>query len=1280
MSTSRAQGLVPSPRVLAGDRMALVPYVPRIVLQWLHDEPDRLARVVDGSLVFIDISGFTNLSERLAQYGRVGAEEVTEILDAVFARTLDDAYADQGGLVKFGGDALLLLFDGRDHEARACRAAVGMRAALRTIGRIATSAGNISLRMSLGVHSGPLHLFLVGASHRELILAGPGTTATVAFESAANAGEIVVSPSTAAAVESAAVGRAKANGYLLRSTPAAPLRLIPPETTAPRGVDPGTALPVAIREHIAAGGGLPEHRQVAVGFVRFEGVDGLLDAGGIEHAAGALDELVQRVQESADGHEVTLLGTDVYTDGGKFILVAGAPQASDNNEERLLRSLRAILDAPTHLVLRAGASRGAVFAGSLGPPYRRTYTVMGDAVNVAARLMQAAPPGRLYATTGTVERSRTRFLTRPLEPLAVKGKNLLIEAHDVARPARTVRARVPRKLPVVGRAAELDRLRTLLAAAHDGQGSVVDLVGDAGVGKSRLIEELIDAHGAHAVVAATCDRYERGTPYQATAEILAGALGLAPDAEEGDRAAALVERVAADAPELEPWIPLLGVPLDLDLPGTAETAQLHPGFRKAQIEHVTVRLLTRLLRLPTLLVVEDGHWMDDASADLLARLLADVEALPWLACVARRDNGHGFAPPPGPATHQMVLGPLPPAAAAAVVTQLTSDTPLPDDAVSRLCQQSGGNPLFLLELVAARSGGQDEVPGDIEAAITARLDTLAPADRVLLRYAAVLGTSFPIALARAVLADELPAAADPAAWSDLAEFLDEPEPGVLRFRQTLVHDVAYEGLPYRLRRELHARAGRHLELGGSDAELLALHFSQAKDHERSWTYSRVAGDRARAKSASVEAAGFYQQALDAARHADVPPADVAAVAETLGDVCELAGRYAQGMQAYRLARRLVADDPVHVADLLRKEGFMRERSHRYDVARRWYRRGLALCEEASAAGLPGVTGVRLRLEGLYAAALAWEGKYQACIRWCRRTVEGATAAGDEEALAHAYYLLDWAYTDLGRAESARYRALALPIYERLGDLIGQANVLNNLGVDAYYEGRWSEALELYARSRRARQQAGDVVQAATAAHNIAEVLSDQGRLYEAEPLFADALRVFRAAGWQVGIALAKSNLGQLAGRRGKFDEARELLGEAVEGFRVIGSEGYELETLGRLARVHLVAGESAAAAACVEQALGRAATRGAATLVAQLERCRSHLLLADGDAGAAMESLERSAQAARDAGARYELALTLAAKARLLARTGRAADAGRAAQESGEILATLDVVAVATLP
>src|SRR5215218_3570154 len=449
-----------APSVAAVERAR--PYVPRAMLDHLALHPERRVRPVDGTCVFVDVSGFTKLSERLARRGgREGAEQLADAIGACFERVLAVAYAKGGGLLKFGGDALLLLFDGEAHVERACASALAMVAELREHGEIQTGKTSVQLRMSVGVHSADYLLFAVGRSHRELLIAGPAASAVVRMEKEAGTGEIVVSAATAAALPPSCLGAARRGGRLLRSAPTVIRRLRAWNGAGADATAAPLALSTALRAHVLAGPQPPEHRIVTVAFLRFEGTDALIAERGAAGAADVLHTLVTLVQDAADAEQVCFLGSDVDADGGKLILTAGAPRAHGDEDERMLLCLRRIVEVGPPLPLRIGATRGPLFAGDIGPHYRRTYTVMGDVVNIAARLMAKAPPGELYTTPEVLERSSTRVETRDVEPFRVKGKALPVQAVSVGRVVRgrdAARGPVPVRFPLIGRERELDRI------------------------------------------------------------------------------------------------------------------------------------------------------------------------------------------------------------------------------------------------------------------------------------------------------------------------------------------------------------------------------------------------------------------------------------------------------------------------------------------------------------------------------------------------------------------------------------------------------------------------------------------------------------------------------------------------------------------------------------------------------------------------------------------------------------------------------------------------------
>jgi class 3 adenylate cyclase/tetratricopeptide (TPR) repeat protein len=1270
---------------------ALMPYLPRLLTQWLADDPDTQCREVDGTVVFVDISGFTKLSEKLARSGKEGAEELADAIGSCFARLLAVAYGNGGGLIKFGGDALLLLFTGQDHPASACRAAVGMRRALRQIGRIETSGGKVGLKMSVGVHSGTFHFFLVGGSHRELMVTGPAATVTASMEGTAEAGEILVSPATAAALPARILGAPKGPGILLRSEP-------PGLTPHPQDPDivvsaaaAESCIPIATREHLLYGNHEPEHRRVVIAFLHFDGTDSMIERDGPEAFANALDELVRDVQVAVDDQDVCFLGTDVDKDGGKIILTAGAPTSTENDEERVLIVGRRIIEGDRRIPVRIGINRGHVFAGDIGPPYRRTYTVMGDAVNLAARVMARAEPGQVLVTTEVLERSKVTFATVALEPFMVKGKAKPVQAFELGviegvgddLPAITEEERPP----FVGREREMALMRESLESARRGAGGVVEIVGEPGIGKSRLLEELRVIASGFSSWATACDVYQSSTPYFAFRRPLRRLVGIRGEEPQERQVETLRAFVHERTPELEPRLPLLAVPFGLDMPDTEATARLtDERFRKDQVEEVTAQFLSALLPTPALVTIEDVHWMDEASSELLRRLARNVGRGPWLVVVTKRELGTGFVGEELEFVTTVRPEPLDAAAATAILSEATEDAPLPPHEMAVLAERSGGNPLFLKELiVAARAAGSlDDLPGSVEDVVTAQIDQLRPHDRTLLRYASVLGPSFPDRLAYAVLSSEL-ADIGPQSWRYLSAFVTRDAAGTVRFTHALVRDAAYGGLPFRRRRALHAAVGDILEREAADpedqAELLSMHFYNAAQADKAWRYSLVAAERARSIYANYEAAEFYRRAIDAARTLKeaLPPPEWGTVHEALGEVEERLGLFAEAKLAFRTARRLAAGDHVAEARLCLKEARIQEAAGRYSEAVRWIRRGERILEGVS---IEEAVRQRAQLTVWQAVMRQSQGRHREAVRWCERAIVLAQEAGDQDALAHAYYILDWANMDLGQPELAVYSQRALTIYRALDDLPGQAVVYNNLGAWAYYQGRWTEALEFYEKGREAREQTGDAVSAAMGTCNVGEILSDQGRLEEAEPMFRAALRVWKAAGFRAGVAEAMMHLGRVASRSGRFDEALGLFEDARAEYLDVGAGALVLETDARIAECHLFQGQSKQVLELVEDAFKRAKALGSVGApFSVLHRVAGYAHMQLRDLATARSDIEQSLEVARARQADFEVALTLRAFTELTRLEG--GDDAAAAEfeaQSQEILDRLGVVSLPRVP
>ena len=1234
------------PPAFSGQGELLKPYVPRLLIDWVRESPEKKYYARDGSLAFVDISGFTALTERLSQRGKIGAELLRDTLDGVFAALLDEAYEWGAGLLKWGGDALLLLFDGPGHPERAARAVWEMQRTIERVGRIRVSGRTVTLRMSVGVTTGTVEFFTAGSIHRELLIAGPAATETVVMEAIANAGEVALSPRLARLLDPACVGPAKAEAFLLTSPPDA-VRGRAPDVGSVDGLEIGSCIPLAAREHVLLERSEPEHRMITASFFDLIGTDGLLADLGPEVFAEALDERIRAIQEAAARYEVPFNLSDVSKGSVKVLLSAGAPSTTGHDEEQTLRLVREVMDQPGVIPMRVGINCGRVFTGDFGPRYRRTYAVLGDAINTAARVMARAEAGQILATESVLERSRTTFRTTAIEPFQAKGKADLVHASLVGPIAGRREERIA-ETPFVGRERELQTLRAVLDDVRAGNGWTIEIAGPSGIGKTRLIRELFAATPDVRVLHSICEEYEASTPYYALRDPARVLLGLTRDSTPAQSERRLREVVADASPELAPWVPLLGILLGLDLPPTPETSALDERFIREVLAEVTMRLVVATAGTsPVALVVEDVQFMDDSSADLLHRLSMAARSLPHVLVIARthpeglwthmEDEGLPFL------VFDLLL--LSERQAAEIVEIATDEEPLGPHEVEALARRSGGSPLFLVELlnVARSSGTTEALPDSVEAVVTADIDRLAPSDRIVLRYASVLGVTFDQALLTAMLRDEV--ALDEALWTRLKGLIDLDGGGRLHFRNTLVHDAAYEGLPFRRRRELHGRVAEAIEAAAisleDEAATLALHFSAASQHVPTWRYSRLGGDRARAVAANVESAQLYELALSSGRHLrHVTHRERAEVLVALGSVREVAGFFDQAFDAFRRATNLLHDEPVERARIFALRTRTRVRTGRYGPALRETAAGLRLVEgrhetEAVAA--------RARLRAMRSEIRMFQGHARDAIMDARLAVDEAQRAGELEALYPAYNALDGAYELLGEREKAVYGRLSLEILTKLGQTRSLGIAELNLGVQAYADGSWDDSEAFYLRAKEDLLRAGDRHIAAYVGSALGELLISRGRMDDAERMLTESRRVLRSSSFTAYALFTEIQLARCMLVRGDPVGARDALTLIAAEAEDVGYAAFVLEARIYLAHAHAQAGSPRTGLEELDSALTNAGEE-TTQYAAPTGRARAACLAKLGRDSDALACLDRALAEAERQGMLYEQLLVRQAR------------------------------------
>ncbi|MET0693574.1 MAG: adenylate/guanylate cyclase domain-containing protein, partial [Propionibacteriaceae bacterium] len=611
---------------IAGDR--------RRALAAGRELPDR----VHGAALFADISGFTPLTEALvAELGaQRGAEELSVILDGLFNAVLVQLHRHGGSVVYFSGDAVTCWLDS-DDGLLATSCALAMQQTMATAGRIQLPSGrSIQLAMKIAIAVGNARRFVVGDHLVQLIdvLAGALMDDLAGAERQAVPGEIILDQSVfgGAVDDDASVSghfldpggpaspdesdseatvegdlrRAGGRSYLRVRRLVGPVTLPPPSGATeplPEAVVRQWLLP-AVYERLRTGRGefLAELRTAVPLFLRFGGLDYDADP----DAGAKLDRFVVAAQRIIDGYGGSTLQLTLGDKGAYLYAVFGTPLAHEDDAARACAAALELLTLEgEHAVsgFQIGLGHGRVRSGTYGHSQRRTFCCLGDAVNLAARLMTAAPPGRIFASAAVQRAAGPGLEWTRLDDQRVKGKALAVEVYELTgadRRGSTSRHR-RHTLPMIGRDEQLAELSRHIVSACDGKGQVVLVSAPPGLGKSRLLVEGarvlrdrdIEAHEGEA------QAFGPPTSYTVWHDIWRGALGVAESQDGAPRSAdeqrdQLRRRVEELDPALLPRLPLLGAALGLAMEDNELTASLTPKLRKASLESLLISLVQRL--------------------------------------------------------------------------------------------------------------------------------------------------------------------------------------------------------------------------------------------------------------------------------------------------------------------------------------------------------------------------------------------------------------------------------------------------------------------------------------------------------------------------------------------------------------------------------------------------------------------------------------------------------------------------------------------------------------
>ncbi|MFV9503840.1 MAG: adenylate/guanylate cyclase domain-containing protein [Oscillochloridaceae bacterium umkhey_bin13] len=1096
-----------------GSLVSFLPY--QIANDLLHHAralQPPLAWHSEAVVLFADVSGFTPMSEALARLGQGGTEELTARINQHYALIIERVTAFGGEVAAFGGDALTAIFPLHTElaAARALQCALDLHALIAPYAEMQTQAGRFQLAIKIGLAVGSVLTTVVGEPQQRLFtaLAGAPVVQAASAERHAHSGEVVITPTLAARLPEVQIAKLRGSLHVvagLATRPAlAPLPPLPP-TSAQLEADLAVFLHPAIAGRVNGerAGLINEHRNVTALFIE---LTNLMTA-----TAAADPNLHQRLQQYVAAivrivHEYDgdLDKLDLGEKGCTLLVVFGAPVAHEDDVDRAMHcalALRALRFDEAHdlqLQVRIGIAAGLVFCGLVGSELRREYTVMGDTINLAARLMQAAAPGAIIVAAGAHRRVAARFSWRSMGAIPIRGWSRPVTVygleHAQSRPTRYLEPSY--HLPMVGREAEMQQIEQRLAQVLEGHGQVIGIAAEAGMGKSRLLTEvagIANRRGMH-VISGECLSHGANSSYLPWHSLLRGLFGIDPLWSTDAQLRHLVEQLTAIDEQILARLPLLGVALNLEIAPTDLTRSLDARIRKDALETTViacVRALTGSQRRqhrssaavsPLLMIVEDCHWIDPLSRDLLEVVARSILDRPVLILLAYR--------PAEPHQRPLRLTTLANFSELVLREFSVRETEwliglkfgylfgargvLPSGFVERISERSQGNPFYIDQMITYlqdQGVSPDDpvalervrLPDSLRALIISRIDRLSEPQQVTLKVASVIGRVFRASWLWAIYPplgapDQVCAQLDTLSRLDLTALeKDEPELEYL-FKHIVTQEVAYESLSLATRTTLHEAVAQYIEDQLPEEverhlDTLAFHYGRSLNLLKQRVYFQRAGEAAQAAYANEVALDYFSRLRPL-----LPTTEQIGILLRKGTILQLVGRLSEAETTIREALALAeaaADETLiarcwtELASLLASRGDFDQAVTIIDAV-------MPIWEQ-----LDNPAG---HYDALWVlgSALTEIGEYTRGLRQLEHTNEIAVRLGDQHLVAKSISSMGVLYADISDYEMALYcleRSVDLAQHSSDWGLLAPAQ--STIGFVYLLQERVDEALEVF---------------------------------------------------------------------------------------------------------------------------------------------------------------------------------------------------------------------------
>jgi len=1013
-----------------------------------------------------------------------------------------------------------------------------------------------------------------------------------------------------------------------------------------------------------------ERRFVVVLFADIAGFTRLSEQLDAEEATKLVNLCLEQMTEAVleqGGH------IDKYTGDG-LMAVFGAPTAHEDDPERALRTalameermgkLRLDLGIP-QVALHIGMACGQVVAAWIGGRGQREYTVIGTSVNLANRLEGASLPGQTLVSEELARLTWQAFSFRPLTLSQLQGWDDRVQAYELlgsrAEAAPAWRGEAQR-LPLMGRDAELALLQQAIAALSTGRGGIVSIIGDAGMGKSRLLHEARLRKEEMPVTWLEGSALETGESlrYGCFRTLLLNAIGISGQSEPLQAGEQLHGYLSALMPDrLGKVYPYLGRLMGVPLPQEASEwlERLEGESLKWQMTQALREWLAVLAqRTPVVLVFENLHWVDLASAELLERMLSLTQEMPLLVIGVYRPEADRPAWPLRERSSrdysavytEIWLRPLPSAVTQQMVAHLLGTERVPPQVLDLVLRRTEGNPLFVEEIVRSMIDreilvrGEDglwkltpawtevAIPHTLQGILQARIDQLDSEARRVLQVAACIGRRFPYDLL----------AATTGKFGIVRERLDRclntlEEAGLIQpefgsggreytFRHVLLRDTVHNNLLKGPLAQFHTAIAlwyeeNKLQSAEPPYDLLAYHYEHTEDYDRQRRYFALAGRQAARSYANEMAADYFSKAL--ALTSD--PAERFELLLERERVHDLMGDRSRQRADLEELQRLIES-----ATEDSKRAAVYNRLAYWHASQGDYAAALMAAETGLAAARRQGDGDAAAIALQQIAATAWrQGRYTVALEAAQQAAEEARRADNAVSEATNVTTMGVIYRTLGQLDQAQacYKK-ALEIRRALGDLRGEAISLTQLGNVMSDQGEYTTAFDYHQQALDLFRLVGERRSEAWSLSGLGTVYLQCGDYEAAQACFEKALALRRAVSDRRGEAVALGDLGNALAGLGRLDAAEAHLEQALVLLRALGARRDELQILTALALVLERRGKLNSAQAAYQAALARSREQGQQAASVENMAGLARIALEQGDLAVAMDYIEEVIQ------------------------------------------------------